>query len=155
MKMKAERPANFARDILRGTAEEVPTVEEESSGGRMKGKYGRSEKGMFEAIDSIGVPHPYCVGPRHVGHAADHFGGRLGKEAIESGERCGIGCCTPECQLCFSEHEQALVIACYKELKDAEGKADPELHQYLLKIKEMAVENGYAGFVFWDKRKAA
>ena len=42
--------------------------------------------GQFEITDTIGVPHPFCITHHHVGYAADHCGGQLGKTAIEAYE---------------------------------------------------------------------
>lgn len=52
-------------------------------------KYGESECGNFKVIDTIGVPHPYCIGPKHVGWASDHWNGMLGKDAILDAEEHG------------------------------------------------------------------
>lgn len=118
-----------------------------------KGDYGSTEH--FYVIDSIGVPHPYCIGPRHVGHASDNFYGRLGSDAIRSAENAGIMCdiCRKSQQLLsFDEHEQALLIGCLAPIKDSDGKANKELHGYLLSIKDEAERNGYVGFSFLDRR---
>jgi hypothetical protein len=109
-------------------------------------KYLKTEK--FWVKDTLGVPHPYCIGSRHVGHAADHFNGMLGTDAIEDGERKGIRCATPGCQLSFEQHEQALLVA----VKDDRELSDPELQAelktYLMSIKDMATDDHYAGFAF-------
>jgi len=118
----------------------------------IKGEYGESEQGNFKVVDTIGVPHPYCITNRHVAHASDNFMGRLGNEAIESAERSGAKCGVKGCNLSFSEHEQALLVSCEKDMQGEDGKADPELHKYLLKIKDEATANGYAGFAFKDDR---
>jgi hypothetical protein len=36
----------------------------------VKGQYLRSEK--FEVVDTIGVPHPYCITPQHLVHGSEH-----------------------------------------------------------------------------------
>lgn len=108
---------------------------------KFKGNYGKSENENFEVIDTIGVPHPFCITPRHVAYASDHYGGILDKKTL-SKHPCGM----KGCSLTYEMHETALVIACYKEFND-------ELKSYLLKIKDEAVANNYAGFAFLDKRK--
>ena len=103
---------------------------------------------QFEVIDTIGVPHPYCITSKHVAYAADHCHGMLNEEAIRKAEKVkGAHCDVKNCNLSYNEHEQALLVACYKDIQKNE-----ELHRYLLKIKDEAEKNGYAGFAFLDKR---
>lgn len=105
-------------------------------------KYPKTE--LFEAVDTIGVPHPYWITDKHVAHAADHFYGILGKEAIIGAERVGAVCdiCKANGEfLSFEQHKQALLIKCKKEDKEA-------LHKYLLSIKDQAVADKFAGFAF-------
>ena len=103
----------------------------------------------FEITDTIGVPHPYCITPKHVTEAADHWGGRLGEEAIKATERKhGRSCGMRGCNLDYEEHEQALVVSCRAPLKGADGATNPELHQMLLANKDECEKNGYAGFAF-------
>ena len=113
----------------------------------MKGNYGSSAKGNFKVIDTIGVPHPYCITPRHVAVASDHHMGRLGKAAIFDAEIKGAKCGVKNCDLPFEFHEEALLVACYENIK-----GNKELENYLLKIKAEAEKNNYAGFAFLDKR---
>lgn len=102
---------------------------------------------MFWIKDTIGVPHPYCIGSRHVGWAADHFSGLLGKEAILDAERHGIKCCTCKGKLSYEQHEQALLVA-VNDPENRELKDVPGLQEYLLSIKEQCEKDGYAGFAF-------
>ena len=118
----------------------------------MKGEYGQSEHGNFKVVDTIGVPHPYCITPRHVAVASDHFGGMLGKEAVAYAEEHGVHCGVRGCQLTYEEHKQALLVGCWDNLKTQTGQAVPELHDYLMSIKDECEKNGYAGFSFVDKR---
>jgi hypothetical protein len=113
-----------------------------------------SEHGNFKlAADSIAVPHPYCITPRHVAWASDHHSGILSEEAIRSAEKAKKACCgICKGELSYSEHGSALVVECYAAMKDAEGKAVPELHAYLLAMKDEATRNKYAGFAFVDRR---
>lgn len=116
----------------------------------IKGNYVKSEN--FEVIDTIGVPHPYCIGTKHVAEASDNFGGMLGEAAIEAAEKKGAHCEIRGCRLSFKQHEHALVIACRAPLKQDDGTVNPELHKMLLDNKEECEKNGYAGFAFVDKR---
>lgn len=125
---------------------------------KFKDEYGESKNGNFFICDTIGIPHPYCIGPRHVDHTADHFGGILGAAAIESGEKIGITCAMKGCNLSYAEHEQTLLVCCKKELQ-IENKTNPELHEWLLTIKDkIELEKKYAGFSFiryshWNNSK--
>ena len=111
-------------------------------------EYGQSENNNFYIVDSIGVPHPYMIGAKHIKHAADHFSGLLGKEAIESGEKIGITCEMPGCNLTHAEHGQALLVACKEEIS-INNKANPELHKWMLTIKDkIELEKKYVGFSF-------
>lgn len=114
----------------------------------LRAKYGASEGGNFYVVDKIGVPHPYCITPRHIAVASDDHSGILCEAAIEDAEKKGACCGICRGQLRYKEHEQALLVECRAELKDAEGKASPELHAYLLRIKEQAEREKYAGFAF-------
>ena len=121
---------------------------------KFKGEYGTSEYGNFTIIDTIGIPHFYCIGPRHVIYASDHFSGMLGKAAIEEAEKHGITCAVKGCNLSYGEHETALLVECKANMviPGSKNEACPELHNYLLKIKNEATRNGYTGFAFLDKR---
>ena len=109
----------------------------------IKGSYPSTEK--YRVVDTLGVPHPYTIGPKHVAYAADRHGGMLSEHTIEEGERRGIHCAHPRCTLSYKEHEQALVVEC-KEPHDLEG-----LRAYLQSIKEETERNGYVGFVLLRK----
>lgn len=114
-------------------------------------KYGKSMDGNFEVVDSIGVPHPYCVGPKHLKYSSSMY------LDIPEAEAKGAVCCickrinfrTGKPILSYDEHEQALLVACYADDKDDDMKH--ELHEYLLSIKEMTEKDGYAGYAFMDK----
>ena len=110
-------------------------------------RYGASEHGNFYVIDTIGVPHPYVIGARHVAHAADRFSGILGDAAIRSGEMAGIHCQMPKCRLSYDQHEKAALVACKVDAND-DGPLAEEMHAYLLKCKPLAEQDGYAGFAF-------
>lgn len=112
----------------------------------MKGSYGQSSALNFRVIDAIGVPHPYCITPKHVEIAADFYSGMLGEAAIEDAEKHGAHCGMVGCQLAFRQHEQALLVECNIDFKSEAG--EKELRAYLLQIKDAASANGYAGFAF-------
>ena len=112
-------------------------------------RYGASEGGHFYVRETIGVPHPYCIGTKHVEVASSHHNGILNEFAIRDAEdnyhaRCEI--CKGK--LKFAEHEQALLVACQEELKDASGKVNTELEVYLKSIAVKCEQDGYAGFAF-------
>lgn len=44
---------------------------------------------LFSVVDIIGVPHPYCITPRHIHYASEHCGGMLNNNAIEMAEKDG------------------------------------------------------------------
>lgn len=113
--------------------------------------YPSTEK--FKVVDTIGVPHPYCIGSKHVAHASDHFFGMLGREAIIDAEKHGAVC--DICRkigrkdglpiLSYDEHKQALLI----EVRDRRGLNEiPELREYLLSIKEQTERDGFEGWAF-------
>lgn len=103
-------------------------------------KYPKTE--FFEIIDTIGVPHPFCITHHHVGFASDNHMGMLGREAIMDYERKhGQSCGIKDCNLRYEEHEQALAVK-VKTL-------DKEMTQkYLESIVEKVEADGFAGFVF-------
>ena len=120
----------------------------------IKGEYPKSEQGNFEIMDTIGVPHPYCITPKHLECCDSMY---LDAETIKHAESKGAKCdiCKKlvrrgeqSAVLSYSEHEQALLLLCHTEVSDNEGKTVPELHHWLLSVKEEATANGYAGFAF-------
>jgi hypothetical protein len=110
-------------------------------------RYGISEKGNFFVRETIGVPHPYMIMPGHVAEASDNHGGMLGESAIEAAEKRRVFCGICKGKLNFHEHETALLVAAREELKNGE-EVNPELHAYLLSIKDKAEEDSFAGFAF-------
>lgn len=115
----------------------------------LKARYGASEQANFEVIDTIGVPHPFTIGPRHVVHASDNHGGMLGEATCRA-----IKCAHPRCTLSYEEHESALLISCKADLQIAGSKeTNPELQVYLMQSKPLCEEDGYAGFAFAKHRE--
>jgi hypothetical protein len=109
-------------------------------------KYPKTEK--FWIKDTIGVPHPYCITPRHVAVASDSHCGILDTSAIEDAEKRGAKCGICKGKLSYKEHETALLVA----VKDNRNLNDPELKEeltvYLKSIVDMATKDHYAGFAF-------
>ena len=104
---------------------------------------------LFAVVDTIPTEHYYMVGPKHVAHAADNFSGRLGKEAIEDGEKKGIHCYQKGCNLSYDKHKLALVVEVSSKKSLQELK--PQLEPYLLSIKDQTEKEGYEGWVFKQK----
>lgn len=125
-------------------------------------KYPQTSK--FKVIDTIGVPHPYCVTPKHLefseGMYLDIEGAeKRSREQYPNDPRKWAVCdiCrrrereTGEKILTYKEHKQALLIEVDGELKDK--KTNEVLKEYLLKIKPRAEREGFAGFAFVRKNK--
>lgn len=110
----------------------------------MRGKYPDSACGNFRIKTTIGVPHPYCITPKHVAYAADHCGGMLGEDAIRESEKHGARCDICKGKLKYEEHEQALVVGCKVDPKDK----PVSLQEWLKAIAPIAEKNGYVGFAF-------
>ena len=113
----------------------------------IKGNYPESEQGNFKIIDTIGVPHPYCITPKHLEYSEGIY------LDIEGAERKGAVCdiCRKAVKagkqgsiLTYAEHEQALLVECKIEIQPCPD----ELKNWLLSIKEEAEANKYAGFAF-------
>lgn len=100
---------------------------------------------VAKVIDTIPVPHPYCITPKHL--RADSM--YLNADTIRLAEKDGAHCGTRGCKLSYDEHKSALLIEINsdeKELKDVPG-----LQDYLLSINDMAIADGYAGYAFIKK----
>ena len=110
----------------------------------IKGTYPASPSGRFSVVDTIGVPHPYCITPKHIAVAADHHGGMLDRGAIEDAERSGAKCGICKGKLKYAEHETALLVGCKVDFKEAKE----ELEAWLKSIVAECTKNGYAGFSF-------
>ena len=114
---------------------------------KFKGDYSQSKNGNFKIINTIGVPHLYCITPKHVAVAADHYFGMLGADAIRGAEKQGAKCdiCRKAGKiLSYDEHEQALLVECKIDIQPVPD----ELKTWLVSIKDEAEKNGYAGFAF-------
>lgn len=89
--------------------------------------YGYSKNKNFFIVDSLPVPHPYMITPKHIEVASNEFMGMLGKEAILRAEEKGVFCdiCRAKHNtdysykiLSYEEHEQVLLVCCKIEIKD-------------------------------------
>lgn len=120
---------------------------------KLRERYGASEHGNYAVVGTVGVPHAYRIGPKHVAHADDHFIGRLGRESIEDGEKHGVHCETCKGKLTFAQHEMALLVEYHAGLKDDNDNVNPELHAYLLASKAKCEEDKYSGFAFTEALK--
>jgi hypothetical protein len=100
---------------------------------------------FFEVVDTIGVPHPFCITHHHVGWASDHHCGQLGSEAIEAYEKSTgrTSCGVRGCNLKYAQHEQALLVRC-------KTKDNDLTKAYLESIVKLCEEDGYAGFTLLD-----
>ncbi len=65
-------------------------------------------------------PHPFMIGPKHIGYAAHHCGGMLGKEAVDAHP-----CAKRGCRLPYDEHtsDHVLFLAQVRNLTDSEAQA--------------------------------
>ena len=96
----------------------------------------------FRVIDTLGVPHPFCITPKHM-QSGSMYLGEIETKEVESNGRpsCGM----KGYNLMYDEHEQALLV----EVKDDRDlNKIPSLHKYLLKIKDRATKDGFVGFAF-------
>jgi hypothetical protein len=82
-----------------------------------------SKQDLIECLSVDAVnhkPHPYMIGPRHVGYASDH-GGMLSPEVILAGEKENkCKCATPKCNLPYEEHTSD-TVAFIKLLRNGTG----------------------------------
>lgn len=106
-------------------------------------EYGKSKEGNFRIIDTLTVPHPYCITSNHLKYSEIYLDEYAIKEAEKHGVKCGI------CNKTYSEHEKVLLVECDKDFDDGKD----ELHSFLLSIKDKATKNGYIGFSFIKSSK--
>lgn len=105
---------------------------------------------LFEVVDTIGVPHFYCITPKHLEHSpgmyldieeAEKHGAKcdICKKLVRKGKQDSI--------LTYVEHETVLLIKikskAYPKVLEAPG-----LREFLLSIKEITEADKYAGFAF-------
>ena len=109
--------------------------------------YPRTEH--FSVEDTIGVPHPYCITPKHLLPGRIYIDAESIREAEKQGAECDI--CKKAVRagkipqiLAYDEHKQALLIACKVDLKTHQKEA----RAYLLSIKDRCEKDNFAGFAF-------
>lgn len=106
---------------------------------------GTSGGGNFMIVDTIGDPHPYCIGSRHLKYNDSIY---LGAEQIRTMEsKHNVSCGVRGCDLSYDEHKQGLLVGCKEEMVIDE-KNNAELHEYLLELKESGKIEKYTGFAF-------
>jgi hypothetical protein len=102
----------------------------------------------FAYVDTVqGVnhkPHPYMIGPRHVGYAADHCSGMLGESAILGAEARGISCAHRHCNLRYDEHTSDFVAF----VKFTGDCTQDQMSDWLKSTVPWAEEYGIDGFAF-------
>jgi len=109
----------------------------------------------LRVIDKIGVPHPYCITPKHLEYAESMI---LDNAAIERADKKGAVCdiCRKAHKkngskiLTWDEHKQALLI----EVKGLDLKKTEDIEivrNYLLTIKDRCEKEGFVGFAFLEK----
>lgn len=122
----------------------------------IKGTYPESAQGNFAVVDTIAVPHYYCITPKHLEYSTGVY------LDIEGAEAKGAVCDTckhlvrhgkQDHVLTLKEHETALLVACKLDIAE-QTEAGSELSTWLLAIKDEATNNGYVGFAFKDERVA-
>ena len=93
-------------------------------------------------------PHPFMIGPRHVGWAADHFFGMLSSDAIEDAEKHGITCAHRNCQL--KHHEHTYDTVCFVRLTTETTQLNEAQRDELVKLKDLFAEENVKcdGFAF-------
>jgi hypothetical protein len=105
-------------------------------------------KFSLQKIEKISMPHPYCIGTKHVVVASDHWSGRLGEDAIRDAEKRGAHCYMQGCNLPYDEHENLLTLF-IRVPQNKDLNSIPGLNAYLLAIKEANI--GIEGFAFPTK----
>lgn len=105
----------------------------------------------LQRVDKISLPHPYCITPRHVAWAADHFGGSLSADAIRDAEKHGARCdiCAKSNRgiLPYDQHETQTTLF-VKVPQNRDLNNIPGLHQYLFQNKQTFIDKGIGGFAF-------
>ena len=112
-------------------------------------KYPKTD--LFEVIDTIGVPHPYCITPKHLTGQSMY----LGKEEIRDAEKYHDAKCDicrklykkgkQERILTIDEHEIALLVKIKDKSYSTPGDV-PGLREYLRSIKELTESDKFVGY---------
>ena len=108
-------------------------------------KIAKYPKGQFaRVVDTIGVPHPYCITPKHLEYSDTMI------LDVEGAERRGAKCGICHGNLSYAEHETAVLVAVDREceLADMPESDRVALSDYLKSIVKQCEEDGFAGFAF-------
>lgn len=84
-------------------------------------------------------PHPFTIGPKHVAHAADNHGGRLGDATLEA-----VSCAVSGCNLSYTEHKSDKV--CFLQLQ--RNATNDEANTILKELVDELGEDFVDGFAF-------
>ena len=114
----------------------------------------------WRVIDTLGVPHPYCITPQHLKYC-DIV---IGKAEIVEAERHGVVCniCKKLNEkegreiLSYEEHKQVVLVEVDSEkedIKDETGEFKKSLQEYLLKIKPLLLKHNFEGVSFIRRNK--
>lgn len=116
------------------------------------------EGGAFtlQKVQQLALPHPYCIGAKHVTVASDSFGGRLNADAIRDAESKGATCCV--CKelskregrdiLSYDQHEVSMTAFLSVPKKISRLTDVPGLHEWLVENKSKFETLGVTGFAF-------
>lgn len=85
-------------------------------------------------------PHPFCIGNRHVAHAADHCHGMLEEESLRA-----FPCAMRGCGLPYDQHTKGDHVAVVKVTSEVEEK---DLRAWLISLTEWCLQRKVDGFVF-------
>lgn len=86
-------------------------------------------------------PHPFMIGPRHITHASDNYGGILGEETMKA-----IPCAHPKCGLSHEKHTSDFVMF-LSLTKDTDNN---ELSAGLQPLGDMMEEDEIDGICFME-----
>jgi len=113
-------------------------------------KYPQTE--TFRVIDTITLPHNYCVTKGLISFASKRLDGNLSPDAIMDYElsKGGPTCGKPGCALLYKQHKISLVIevAYQGELHEA-----PMLKEYVESCTAQALCDGVTGFTFVQREE--
>ncbi len=90
-------------------------------------------------------PHMYMVGSKHVVHASDHCGGKLGEETMKA-----IPCAHPRCGMAYEDHTydtvMGLELTC-----DTTGEEVQKALKIIVDGNDME-DDGIDGFIFVENK---
>ena len=107
---------------------------------------------IFKIVNTLGMPHPFMIGSKHVKYASNNHNGILGSKAIRAYEKKkGPSCCMKGCNLSYDEHKQVLLV----EVDSQEKLNDvPGLQEYLQECVTLFDKpDEYEGFSFIKKEE--